>query len=70
VGRLPLRTFERIVELIGPTTSAAGLQVKAKLDSRGYATGQVATRVKMRTLALHPHAFHADWNDELRLRPS
>jgi hypothetical protein len=66
----PLRTFETIVELIGHTTTAAGLRVKAKLDKRRYATGRVVTRAEMRGLALHPHTFHGDWNYELRPRPS
>jgi hypothetical protein len=64
----PLRTFETIVELIGHTTTAAGLRVKAKLDKRRYATGRVVSRREMRELALHPHAFHGDWNYELRPR--
>jgi hypothetical protein len=66
----PLRTFETIVELIGHTTTAAGLRVKARLDKRRYATGRVVTRAEMRGLALHPHAFHGDWNYELRPRLS
>ena len=66
----PLRTFETIVELIGHTTTAAGLRVKAKLDTRRYATGRVVSRREMRELALHPHAFHGDWNYELRPRRS
>jgi len=66
----PLRTFETIVELIGHTTTSAGLRVKAKLDKRRYATGRVVTRRQMRELALHPHAFHGDWNYELRPRRS
>ena len=64
----PLRTFETIVELIGHTTTAAGLRVKAKLDKRRYATGRVVSRREMRELALHRHAFHGDWNYELRPR--
>ena len=66
----PLRTFETIVELIGHTTTATGLRVKAKLDKRRYPTGGVVTRAEMRALALHPHAFHGDWNYELRPRSS
>ena len=66
----PLRTFETIVELIGNTRTAAGLRVKAKLDKRRYATGVVVTPAEMHGLALHPHAFHGDWNYELRPRPS
>lgn len=65
----PLRTFETVVELIGHTTTAAGLRVKAKLDPRRYATGRVVTRAEMNALALYPHAFHGDWNYELRPRP-
>ena len=66
----PLRTFEAIVELIGHTTTAAGLRVKAKLDKRRYPTGRVVKRAEMRGLSLHPHAFHGDWNYELRPRLS
>jgi hypothetical protein len=64
----PLRTFETVVALIGHTRTAAGLRVKAKLDKRRYATGVVVTRAAMRDLALHPQAFHGDWNYELRPR--
>jgi hypothetical protein len=66
----PLRTFETVVELIGYTETAAGLRVKAKLDKRTYVTGRKVTKAEMRTLELHPHAFHGDWNYELRPRPS
>jgi hypothetical protein len=66
----PLRTFETIVELIGHTTTAAGLRVKAKLDKRRYRTGVVVTRAEMTHLALHRHTFHGDWNYELRPRAS
>jgi hypothetical protein len=66
----PLRTLETVVELIGHTRTAAGLVVKAKLDKRRYATGLKVTRAEMTALALHPHAFHGDWNYELRPRRS
>jgi hypothetical protein len=66
----PLRTFETVVDLIGHTRTAAGLRVKAKLDKRRYPTGRIVTRAEMQDLALHPHAFHGDWNYELRPRPS
>jgi Rhodopirellula transposase DDE domain len=65
-----LRTFETVVALIGHTRTAAGLRVKAKLDKRRYPTGRVVTPTEMRALALHPYAFHGDWNYELRPRPS
>jgi hypothetical protein len=66
----PLRTFETVVDLIGHTRTAAGLRVKAKLDKRRYPTGRIVTRAEMQDLALHPHAFHGDWNYELRPRSS
>jgi len=66
----PLRTFETIVVLIGHTRTATGLRVKAKLDKRRYKTGLVVTPAEMRRLALHPYAFHGDWNYELRPRPT
>ena len=66
----PLRTFATVVDLIGHTRTTAGLRVKAKLDKRRYPTGQVVTHAEMRDLALHPHAFHGDWNYELRPRSS
>ena len=54
--------------LVGHTRTATGLRVKAKLDKRRYQTGLVVTKAEMRNLALHPHAFHGDWNYELRPR--
>jgi len=64
----PLRTFETIVELIGNTRTAAGLRVKARLDSRKYRTGIAITKTQMRDLTLRPHEFHGEWNYELRPR--
>jgi hypothetical protein len=64
----PLRSFETIVDLIGDTRTAAGLRVKAKLDSRKYRTGVEITKTQMRDLVLHPHHFHGEWNYELRPR--
>ncbi len=66
----PLRTFETLVALIGHTRTATGLRVRAKLDKRRYKTGVVVPLAEMRRLALHPHAFHGDWNYELRPRPT
>jgi len=66
----PLRTFETVVELIGHTRTAAGLRVKAKLDTMHYPTGVVVTRAEMNELSLHPHDFHGEWNYELRPRRS
>jgi hypothetical protein len=64
----PLQTFETIVDLIGNTSTAAGLRVKAKLDSRKYRTGVEITKAQMKDLALRPHKFHGEWNYELQPR--
>jgi transposase len=64
----PLRTFETIVNLIGNTRTAAGLRVKAKLDSRKYRTGIKITKSQMRDLVLRAGKFHGEWNYELQPR--
>ncbi len=64
----PLRTFETIVDLIGTTSTAAGLRVKANLDKRKYRTGIEITKAQMSSLALRPHEFHGEWNYELQPR--
>jgi hypothetical protein len=64
----PLLTLETMVELIGHTTTAAGLRVKAKLDGRDYPTATTVTKAEMKELALFPGPFHGEWNYELRPR--
>jgi hypothetical protein len=66
----PLRTFETVVELIGNTRTSKGLRVKAKLDTGSYPTGVTVTDAQMKTLALHKHIFHGEWNYELHPRRS
>jgi hypothetical protein len=64
----PLRTFETIVDLIGSTRTAAGLRVRAKLDSRKYETGIEITKTQMSNLELRPGSFHGEWNYALQPR--
>ena len=66
----PLRTFETVVERIGHTRTEAGLRVKAKLDTKSYPTGVVIKPAQMKALDIHRHAFHGEWNYELRPRRS
>jgi hypothetical protein len=40
----------------------------AKLDKRRSRTGVKITAAEMREVALHRHAFHGDWNYEIRPR--
>jgi hypothetical protein len=64
----PLRSFETIVDLIGTTSTAAGLRVRARLDKRKYRTGIEITKAQMSALALRPHQFHGEWNYNLQPR--
>jgi hypothetical protein len=64
----PLLSYETVVNLIGGTRTRSGLQVKALLDTRTYATGRAVTAQQVRDLHLTRHAFHPDWNYTLRPR--
>ena len=66
-GRV-LRTFETIVDLIGHTSTATGLRVRAKLDKRRYRLGVKVTVAEMRDIALHRHECHGDWNYDIHPR--
>jgi transposase len=58
----PLTSHEVIVNLIGNTTNAQGLRVRAALDKRRYPTGVKTTATEFSQVNLHPAAFHGDWN--------
>ena len=50
------------VNLIGATSTAAGLPVRCELDRGAYPKGQEVSDADMATLQLVPHRFHGDWN--------
>jgi hypothetical protein len=62
----PLLSREIIVQLIGRTTTQAGLTVKASLDRRTYIQGIKVTNQELSQVRLHPAAFHGDWNYTIR----
>jgi transposase len=64
----PLRTYETVVNLIGNTTTSAGLVVRAALDRRMYPTGKKVSAKEMRTLKIERDSFHGDWNYVIRPR--
>jgi hypothetical protein len=64
----PLVSHEVIVELIGATTTQAGLRVQAELDLGQYPTKVKVTDEEMASLHLTPHAFHGEWNYTLAPR--
>ena len=61
----PLTTYETIVDRIANTRTAAGLRVRAKLDSGEYPTGVTITPSQMDAVMLVPDAFHGEWNYKL-----
>lgn len=58
----PLRNLETIVNLIGATTTSAGLTVKARVDTNLYDTGIRVSDEEMARLRIVPHKFHGEWN--------
>ena len=64
----PLRTYEAVVNLLGATTTSAGLVVKASLDQRKYPTGIKISDAVMNLLKIERDVFHGDWNYVIRPR--
>jgi hypothetical protein len=64
----PLRTLETVVNLIGHTTTKAGLIVTAQMDVGNYPLGVRISDETMRELHLEPDDFHGEWNYTLRPR--
>jgi len=58
----PLVSHEVIVQLIGSTTTAEGLKVKAALDRRRYPTRKKVAKQELEQVNLTPAGFHGDWN--------
>lgn len=67
----PLTDHEVIVNLIGNTTTAAGLTIQAALDQGTYPMGIRVTEQRMQESNLHPANFHGqDWNYSIHPRQS
>lgn len=58
----PLISHEVVVNLIGSTTTQAGLTSRAVLDDNRYPTGQQVTDPQLNSLTLKKHRFHGEWN--------
>ena len=58
----PLVNYETIVNLIGGTSTRAGLKVKAILATNLYETGIEVSKQDLRQLNLKRHNIHPDWN--------
>jgi len=58
----PLVSREVVVNLIGHTTTRAGLSIRSELDERSYPTGREVTDEQMEGLSIRKDKFHGDWN--------
>ena len=65
----PLTDRIAVVELIGATTTKAGLKVACALDTRIYQKGIKIKDAEMAALAITGDAFHPDWNYTINPRP-
>ncbi len=58
----PLTDYRTIVELIGATTSTAGLTVRCQLDENLYPSGIKVSDEEMAELNILRDDFHGEWN--------
>jgi transposase len=58
----PLVSVEAIVELIGNTTTRAGLQVQTAIDPKKYKAGIKVSDHQLAQVRIQRHVFHGDWN--------
>ena len=58
----PLTSVATMIELIGATTTKAGLKVECELDARHYEKGIKVTDAQMAALDIRGDTFHPEWN--------
>lgn len=58
----PLRSLEIIVNLIGDTTTKAGLQIQAELNMDSYETGIKVSDEELAAVQIRRADFHGEWN--------
>ena len=65
----PLTDRLAVVELIGATTTNAGLKVESALDTRRYQKGIKVSNAAMKRLHITSDQFHPEWNYTIKPRP-
>jgi transposase len=58
----PLVSHEVVVNLIGATTTKAGLKVTSALDTNRYPAGRVVSDDQLAAIHVRRDPFHGDWN--------
>ncbi len=61
----PLVSRRTVVQLIGSTTTEAGLKIKAAIDTNKYDSGIKVSKEAMQAVRLTPNAFHGEWNNTI-----
>jgi hypothetical protein len=64
----PLTSRQVVVNLISQTTTAEGLEIRARLDENSYSTGIEVSAQEFNAIDLHRKQFHGDWNYQIRPR--
>jgi Rhodopirellula transposase DDE domain len=64
----PLVSREVVVNLIGGTTTEAGLRIRSQLDENTYEAGLKVSDQELAELALERDEFHGEWNYPLHPR--
>ena len=62
----PLVSLETIINLIAGTTTSTGLEVYARLDDGAYPDKIKITDAEFKTVNIHGHEFHPEWNYIIR----
>ena len=64
----PLTSHQVVIDLIGATTTRAGLTVQAEADTNSYPRGIKVSPAEMAAIGpqLKPHTFHGEWNYTIR----
>jgi hypothetical protein len=65
----PLESLETVVNLIGSTTTAAGLRIRAGLDRNRYAKGITVTDEEMAALNVQTARVRGEWSYLIKPRP-
>ena len=58
----PLTSYAVVVQLIGSTKTATGLQIRAELDENTYPTKETVTVAQLAQVRLTPAALRGEWN--------
>jgi hypothetical protein len=66
----PLRTWDRMLELIRATRTDTGLRVEAARNQATYPRGITVTDGEMAQLKILPHSVCPQWNYTIRPRPA